>query len=298
VPKQKKQSSRAGVALEVSLALEQHVGDASRRLAKRGALNDEQIHEARKDLKRARAVLRLLREVIGDRAYRRENASLRDAARPLSAARDAKVLFEALTGTLEPGTSAARVSLVRKLRVELETSRHTARRALEHSGAIQHSAAALREARTRIEGLRVAGDHSRQLYTGLERLYRRGRKALAQARREPTPENLHEWRKQVKYLGQALTVLGGAANGTRRVIERAERVAQKLGDDHDLVLLEKRISAVHAGSRNAHRALSAQIADKRKKLQSKALKSGRALYDRKPGQFVKRVRTRVQAQRA
>src|SRR4051794_24504634 len=55
------------------------------------------IHEARKDLKKARAVLRLVRHRIDDDAYLRENTRLRDAARALAGSRDA----EAKVGTME-----------------------------------------------------------------------------------------------------------------------------------------------------------------------------------------------------
>src|SRR4051812_42600688 len=57
----------------------------------------ERVHAARKNFKRLRAVLRLVRAGIGDSAYQREHQSFRDAARPLSEIRDAKVLIEALT---------------------------------------------------------------------------------------------------------------------------------------------------------------------------------------------------------
>ena len=46
--------------------------------------DDDSIHEARKELKKARATLRLLRDALGKKAYKRENTALRDAARPLS----------------------------------------------------------------------------------------------------------------------------------------------------------------------------------------------------------------------
>jgi hypothetical protein len=68
-------------------------------------------------------------------------------------------------------------------------------------------------------------------------------------------------------------------------------VADALGDDHDLVVLQEKIKAVHSGSHNAHAALITQIAKRRKTLQSKALKKGRVLYKAKPARFVKRVRT-------
>src|SRR6185437_16474643 len=61
-----------------------------------GKSDDESVHEARKDLKRARATLRLLREALGNSTYKRENAAIRDAARPLSEVRDGRVLLDAL----------------------------------------------------------------------------------------------------------------------------------------------------------------------------------------------------------
>ena len=57
-------------------------------------LTDEEVHDVRKRLKKARAALRLLRETIGARRYHRENTALRDAARPFTQIRDAKVLSD------------------------------------------------------------------------------------------------------------------------------------------------------------------------------------------------------------
>src|SRR5262245_20721497 len=59
-------------------------------------LSDRGAHEARRLLKKARAVLRLLRPWLGDKVYRRENVVLRDAAREISPLRDAKVQIDLL----------------------------------------------------------------------------------------------------------------------------------------------------------------------------------------------------------
>ncbi|NIS31707.1 MAG: CHAD domain-containing protein, partial [Actinobacteria bacterium] len=53
---------------------------------------DGGIHDARKKLKRLRALLRLVRDDIGDSAYHNENVVLRDTARTLAGMRDAGVL--------------------------------------------------------------------------------------------------------------------------------------------------------------------------------------------------------------
>jgi hypothetical protein len=52
------------------------------------------VHAARKDVKRLRALLRLHRGALRNATYRRENHALRDAARELSALRDAHVLVQ------------------------------------------------------------------------------------------------------------------------------------------------------------------------------------------------------------
>src|SRR5690242_20693021 len=54
----------------------------------------EAIHDARKRIKKTRALLRLARPGLTDGEYRRRNRALRDAGRGMSANRDADVLPE------------------------------------------------------------------------------------------------------------------------------------------------------------------------------------------------------------
>src|SRR5215470_11897599 len=67
----------------------------------RGTTSDRSVHSARKELKKARATLRLLRDALGRSTYKKENAALRDAARPLSEVRDGRVLLDALNSLVE-----------------------------------------------------------------------------------------------------------------------------------------------------------------------------------------------------
>ena len=61
----------------------------------------EAVHEARKDLKKIRSAIRLVRKSLGDELYRRENNHYRDIGRELSGFRDAEVLVETLDGLQE-----------------------------------------------------------------------------------------------------------------------------------------------------------------------------------------------------
>jgi CHAD domain-containing protein len=62
---------------------------------------DEAVHEARKCFKKIRAVLRIVRPVIGEKRYRKENTCLRDAGRPLTEVRDARILIETVDKLVE-----------------------------------------------------------------------------------------------------------------------------------------------------------------------------------------------------
>ena len=72
-----------------------------------GPRRHEAVHEARKSSKKLRALVRLMRDAIGEKRYRRENTTLRDAVRPLAAMRDAEVPLRKRMGTAWDVANAA-----------------------------------------------------------------------------------------------------------------------------------------------------------------------------------------------
>jgi len=83
----------------------------------------------------------------------------------------------------------------------------------------------------------------RLLKPGFERAYRRGRRAHARARREGTPEALHEWRKEVKYLLYQLQLIEPAWRASERLLaRRLDRLADLLGEDHDLAVVRAMVT--------------------------------------------------------
>src|SRR4030095_4339353 len=78
---------------------------------------------------------------------------------------------------------------------------------------------------------------------GVERVYRRGRQALAAVRRKPTAEYLHEWRKQAKYLRYQLDLLRPLApKALTSLATTIDRLGDLLGDDHDLAVLRREVA--------------------------------------------------------
>jgi CHAD domain-containing protein len=254
------------------------------------APSDSDIHGARKDLKKARAALRLLRVTLGDSLYSRTNAALRDAARPLSLVRDSKVLVEQLDALVDHFGAPARALRLDKLRRALRREHSAARRQLRRASSLGRQVAALRALLARSTRWPAGAQGWAAIGAGLRRVYGKGRTALARARAHPSPENLHEWRKQVKYLWHQLQVIEPLRP---RIIGRlardAHQLASLLGDDHDLAVLRVKVEQNAAGfdGRTAS-ALIALIERRRVELEGKAFVLGGRIYRGEPRVFALR----------
>jgi CHAD domain-containing protein len=250
--------------------------------------SDDAVHALRKDVKRARAALRLLRDAIGEDAYSRENIALRDLSRPLAPVRDARASLDTVRGLIRDTKEREVRAVLSSERRALREERKRLRGAVEDARGLQAMARKLDHARERIARWRLPRDLWPVLRDGIERIYRRGRKALAKARSARSDETLHEARKQVKYLAVALKILTAReAHRAARLGKRAGSIARRLGRDHDLAMVGQRLTVVAAGKPG--KSLLDDLRRRRKKLQKKALKRAKRLYRRKPSRFVERL---------
>jgi CHAD domain-containing protein len=271
------------------------LGDAHDGLdSARGRKLGEAVHGARKDLKRLRAALRLSRDAIGEETYERENTAFRMAGRRLSGARDAQVLVETLDALSDRFTDELAPGVADGLRSQLSAEHERALQALRDDDTlVARTVGELDEARTRTAAWTFADDGFAALEPGLRRIYRRGRRSVRTAEREPTDENLHEARKRVKDLWHATQLLRPAApKKLKRLSKRAHGLADLLGDDHDLAVLRERIRANPQcfADEAAQQALLAVVDRRRRALQRRAFKLGREIYAQKPKRFVAAVR--------
>jgi CHAD domain-containing protein len=255
--------------------------------------SDASVHSARKELKKARATLRLLRDTLGESAYKRENAALRDAARPLSEVRDGRVLLDALSSLVKYyGVPASALPLGGFRRVLNRRHSQLRRRILGAPAPLRGTRKTLREARRRASKWHVGRHGWSVLGAGLKRTYSSGRDALERARGEPTNEHLHEWRKQTKYFWYQLQVFEPLWPGPiGQLAQETHKLADLLGDDHDLAVLRERVAETREAfpSAGSHQALLALIERCRLSLQRKAVQLGLRLYEEKPREFVGRM---------
>ena len=253
------------------------------------SLSDEAVHAARKELKKARASLRLLRGALGEVVYARENTALRDCARPLSKIRDGKVLIDTLDMLVKRFGSAAQVIPTESLQRILRRERVGIRRAaLKGTTAISAHREVLRKTYARAARWSVGNRGWSVVGKGFQRIYGKGRKALAAAEVDRTPTNLHEWRKQVKYLWHQLQTLQPLWPGpVGELADQAHQLADYLGNDHDLSVLRDKVLECQEAFPNVgvRGALLTLIDRLRTELRDKAIVLGRRLYQEKPVTF-------------
>jgi CHAD domain-containing protein len=254
---------------------------------------DEAIHSARKRFKKVRAVLRLARDTVGQ-VYKRENVWYRDAGRELSSVRDAAVMVETLGGLKEQyGDRATRYAFegVRKKLVD----RHEAilQRVVKDENAMAEVALTLQEGRPRIKEWPIGESGFAALRDGLKRVYKRGRKALATARAEPTTENLHELRKRAKYLWYHMRILRPCwPDLLEPLADQIHTLSDYLGDTHDVALLTqllgKKAQELFSDEIQAA-ALLGLVAERWSALQAASWPLAERIYVEKPKDFVARM---------
>lgn len=247
----------------------------------------EAIHGARKDLKKLRTVLRLLRDVLGKKRYRRANTRFRDAARALSDSRDAEVklaTLEALSGHTLPLPEGA----VESWRKILDRDREAAANVAGEE-ALAAALAAIETGLGEVEAWDLGGDSWKTIDPALTHTYRGGRRAM-RAAAGGDEEEVHEWRKRAKDLWYELRLLRDAWSGPLgATAEEAHRLSELLGDHHDLAVLRADLQERNLGVEQTQ-ALVAAIDRRQEELGGEAMALGARLYAERPQDFSRRLR--------
>ncbi len=209
---------------------------AEKRLSKVGN-QAEAVHDARKCFKRSRALLRLVRQGIGEAAFRRENAALRDIAAQLSNVRDRHVALQTLA-KLEATGDAGITDAASTMRAALQSEANGSalgRKRTDHAAAVL---AALRAVRKRVGKVRFAAQSFAPIERGLRRSHKRIRDAMHQALKSNKDAAFHDWRKGVQQHWRHMQLLSRAWPAYFEArITTAKELSQMLGDDHDLSML-------------------------------------------------------------
>lgn len=246
----------------------------------------EVIHRVRKEIKKLRAVLSLVRSELARDEHRAIRKPLRRAAARLAAVRDARVKFRALSKLAK--NSEKKFPVIHKL---LRKDWRREMRRLQREQASSDVDRWLQKAGRRLRRTDLKSLTEQALASGLSRSYGQGQKWHQRSGREPLPECFHAWRKHVKTLWYQLCLLPlPHLKALHRLTRELELLGERLGEEHDLHLLEAFIAENAVQSSGESLVLRRLAALRREELQNAALKLGARLYAAEPKVFVQRLK--------
>jgi len=252
---------------------------------------EDAIHQARKSVKKARAIVALL-ELADAPPPASHKRRLRDAGRLLSSVRDSAVVvatFDQLRQrSAERFPAQASASMRRAL---VGTRTRIAKEAVDN-GSTAKAKRAIRSVRRSLKKWKFPDLDSIDLAAVLKESYRSSRKAMTRAR-SMREGDLHRWRKKVKTFWYQLRLIEHLAPGLRSQVQAFEQLETWLGEHHDLAVLQTAIAGGGNTQRLSARTLSA-VRDVSTRLQEtigrRALTLGQHLLAESPNAYEASVR--------
>jgi CHAD domain-containing protein len=248
---------------------------------------DEYVHYVRTTIKRLRALLRLIRPVVGETFFNRENARLRKAGRRLAVARDAEVARETLkilSISGEPEKKAVGAVLA-----DLESRAESGADISEALGEVRKD---LVQTKRNLQRLEVANGEWEVVGRGLHEVYRQGRKRMNRALRDGGDEAFHKWRIRVKNFFYELQLLEPVwPKRVDRMTSRLSKLQEKIGLDHDIVVLKallRRTPERFGGTEAVERVIHCLDGESRK-LRHAVEPLGEKIFTKKPRQLVRKL---------
>jgi CHAD domain-containing protein len=241
------------------------------------------VHEFRKALRRARAVLSLVSDALPRNEWRAVQRALREARRALATARDhtvAPATLDLLTlGEVERGTATAIVTTASEAIPPVAELRQ-----LLAEGAARAAA--------QVEALEAALPPTipwAAVARGVRRVYGEARRARKAAKR--SKRAFHTWRRRSKELTYQLDLLAGYAGPRVAELQReVEGATDTQGPAVDLIMVREYVRTHAAGVApealdGLVAALSAQLDD----VLADSRRAGRDAFRRKPRRFARRL---------
>ncbi len=248
------------------------------------AVSGTSVHDARKRLKEARALARLL--APPSKRSARFDVAVRDAGRAVATVRDGQAIRATLDSLATSTTGRSRTAVDRVRAAEHLADPISRDAPAAAAAAIERIAIARHE----LERLRPAPGFD-PIASGVEATWRACRRGLAGLAADDD-EHAHDWRKVVKrlwYQVGALRDLAPSALGP--AVTTLDELSDLLGDDHDLAVLVERLATAPQAARTS-RAVTTTIEAARERqaaLRMRATRLGATLFAERPSAFRRRA---------
>ncbi len=252
----------------------------------RTPLTNQAVHDARKHLKKSRAVLRLVRKAVRGLSPNTEGR-LRSSGRSLSGLRDASAMIGTARGLCE--SHGRKLTKAACELVGEDLAAHQTRLKRRHRRLVREALRGLRPISRSAARLRLKGSGEDVLKRGLKRAYTRAQREMRLACGRSGESDFHEWRKRVKALSYHLRLVSARLPAFRRRAAQMRRLEQQLGREHNLQVLRAYVARRQSrGRRPTASRLTALAEARMKQLRRSTLRAGAAAFAETPKAFVRR----------
>ncbi len=254
------------------------------------------IHQARLCFKRLRSLLRLGRFGINDIEYQRLNHFYRDQARALAFQRDYTVINEVLKAMIKTRESATERAFLVQFKARLVHKRKKDQGIMPFDDACREVIHRLSKMQAEISTWVPEETDAGLFLLGIKSTYAEARKQHRNLTATLNDHQLHEWRKQVKYLWYQAELLTGLwPNMLKPWIKELKNVAQSLGRHHDLVLLESALKEyIEPELEDLAATTLDQISEEKRFIEEKALLLGKRIFAIRPSCLYQQMKACVQ----
>lgn len=251
----------------------------------------QSVHEIRKNMKRIRAVMRLIRDGVGYSTYYRENTVFRDLAREISELRNRIVLAETIGKIEKEFTPAARKHMQNMQETLFREGERLYKILLDDKDIFRKISAETRKAKKRSGEFVFNHEDFRVFEGGLLRIYRQGRKLYHKARGGHDAELLHDMRKRMKYLWYQMELLQPIYPKMLKTYAKSlNDITDILGICHDLdELIEEARDKKKVTHAETLRQLEAIQEKSKEELLDQIWHKVAAVYTEEPDAFVQRL---------
>jgi CHAD domain-containing protein len=196
------------------------------------------IHESRKNIKKIRAVLRLIRHEIGEEKYREFNAFYSESGQQVAMLRDDTSIIELLENFKMAIKSPALKKVIQKsIRLTIKKREKEFAEFHKNKNDIKLNKLLLKKTEE-LRHLNIPSNPEIFILQSIGKVHRSTIKRMKLAETEGSKEAYHNWRKQVKYLMFQMMMLKNAwPLFFEAYIAELDKLQKLLGNLHDLDIL-------------------------------------------------------------
>jgi DNA repair ATPase RecN len=248
--------------------------------------SEDAIHDARKIIKKVRAVVQLLQHELGSR---RDRKRLRHAGHLLSPLREADAALATADALCDRDGKELSTETCNEIREILNQRKQRLCDAATHDQAGARAAKALDQIRRSAKDWPWKQVRFPVFSAAIQRSYKKAVRGMSRAREGNTARNFHQWRKRVKTLWYALRLVEKCAP-RRRLLADLERLEARLGEDHDLLALRAQLSANRRLATTARARVRVLSEERQAALRRQALSIGARVFKATPRVFIRQLR--------